>query len=163
MCRYKQIYIYIILSGIPTNDWEDNIHEHGALFAHNLHEALLQQFPCKQKPPRKTFISDDAWQIRAERRSIRRRIVQRKHTYCRHELIAAFQAWKCDAPLAGILRDGRHSCWVEWWDTSAGIEHGVEATNPSRSHPTYFASCQGCCPPATFTSDSSTSNAGSMW
>ena len=86
--------------------WELDVHEHGAHFVAQIREDLEEAFPTQRKGPYRDFITKDTWDIRGQRRTIRRRLYQRTQTTNRTDLCAAFQAWKTDQPLSGYLRSG---------------------------------------------------------
>lgn len=84
-------------------DWQSNIHDHGAVFVKQLRQSLEQRFPKNKRGPKKSFISEETWNIRGVRRSIRRRIYHRRQLAQWSDVGAAWQAWKDDVSLHQTL------------------------------------------------------------
>ena len=88
-------------------DWDSNIHDHGAVFVRQVRHALETKFPKQGRGPKKSFISDDAWQIRGARRIVRRQMYHRRCQVQWSDLGAAWYAWKTDVPLSQVAVLGR--------------------------------------------------------
>lgn len=87
--------------------WDLDIHEHGAQFVTQLRQDLEEAFPARRKGPYRDYITKDTWELRGQRRTIRKRLYQRQHTVARTGICAAFQAWKTGNSLQHELRQGR--------------------------------------------------------
>ena len=96
-----------IFTELVPIDWESNIHDHGAVFVRQLRQHLENNFCKPRRRPKKSFISDVAWSIRAERRHVRRQLYHRRQYSQMSDVGAAFRAWKANGPLRGISQQGR--------------------------------------------------------
>ena len=90
----------------PIN-WDSNIHDHGAVFVRQLRQQLENNFCKPRRGPKKSFISDVAWNIRAKRRHVRRQLYNRRQYSQMSDVGAAFRAWKTDGTLIDLLQQGR--------------------------------------------------------
>ena len=83
-----------ILQSLPQPGWAVNIHEQASTMVNELQRALQKNFPCQRKPPRADYISAEAWEIRARRRSVRRALYLASSDYA-HQLVGRiFYIWK---------------------------------------------------------------------
>ena len=60
--------------GVWDIPWTLDVHEHGAHFVAQIREDLEEAFPTQRKGPYRDFITKDTWDIRGQRRTIRRRL-----------------------------------------------------------------------------------------
>ena len=91
-------------SDIP---WDTDIHEHGAQFVKMVRDELVEAFPTKKKGPCRDYITKETWDLRNQRRTIRRRIYRRHQEILRTEVCAAFNSWKGGHPLHLDIRQGQ--------------------------------------------------------
>ena len=79
---------------LPQPGWAVNIHEQAATLVTELQSALQTRFPCKRKPPRADYISAATWELRTQRRTLRRQLFLANSTYA-HDLCGRlFYIWK---------------------------------------------------------------------
>ena len=92
--RADNVAIGNLLDRLPKYCWDVNIHEQASMMVTDLQGALQQAFPTKQKPPRAGYISEAAWQLRAQRRQYRRRLFLTRVDYGRALCPRIFYIWK---------------------------------------------------------------------
>lgn len=61
-----------IINSVSSQEWSVNSHDHYARWARDLHDKLLARFPQKRQRPRKHYISDHTWAIRASKMTVRK-------------------------------------------------------------------------------------------
>ena len=61
-----------IINSVSAQKWSVNSHDHYARWARDLHDKLLARFPQKRQRPRKHYISDHTWAIRASKMTVRK-------------------------------------------------------------------------------------------
>ena len=61
-----------IINSVSAQEWSVNSHDHYARWARDLHDKLLARFPQKRHRPRKHYISDHTWAIRASKMTVRK-------------------------------------------------------------------------------------------
>ena len=96
-----------IFNGLVPIDWESNVHDHGAVFVRQLRQQLEHHFRKPRRRPNKSFISEIAWNIRADRRHVRRQMYHRRQVGQTSDVGAALRAWKEQRLFGDILRKGR--------------------------------------------------------
>lgn len=71
-----------------------------------LRQDLATAFPAQRKGPYRDYITKETWDIRGQRRTLRKRLYQRRNEVQRTDLCAAFQAWKQRCTLSEFLTIG---------------------------------------------------------
>ena len=61
-----------ILNQAIPQEWATNAHDHYARWAKDLHDRLIARFPQKRQRPRKHYISEQTWAIRASKITVRK-------------------------------------------------------------------------------------------
>ena len=69
-----------LILNIPQPRWETNAHDHYAVWAKAMRQSLSERFTQKRAKPRKHYISDTSWAIRASKIQLRKQLAySRKH------------------------------------------------------------------------------------
>ena len=95
------------LEKLPVYPWEMSVHEQAADFTKHLRVALAEIFPCVRKPPFREYITQQAWDIRAERCKVRRKLYARHIRERTSDIGLAFRALRGDADFITLHREGR--------------------------------------------------------
>lgn len=82
-----------VLRDVQIPAWHEGIDQHAMKLVRQIHDRLCQEFPPK-KGPRKSYISEAAWQIRSMRLRLRREAIKQKHMVDCLSLSWALDCWK---------------------------------------------------------------------
>ncbi len=95
------------LEKLPVYPWEMSVHEQAADLTKHLRTALAETFPCVRKPPFREYISQQAWEIRADRCKVRRKLYARHVRERISDIGLAFRALRGDDDFITLHRAGR--------------------------------------------------------
>ena len=113
-----------VLRGVQVPDWHVGIDQHAMGLVRQIEARLCQFFP-QQKGPRKSYISDDTWQIRSLRLRLRRDSIKQKHMVDCLSLRRAFDCWKGNEVYSPreLLVEGLHLC-----NSACHVRHQIAET-----------------------------------
>ena len=73
-----------------TISWDADIHEHGARFVEQIRNDLAEAFPAQRKGPYRDYITKETWDLRGQRRTLRKHLYQRRQRIHGFDVCAAF-------------------------------------------------------------------------
>ena len=87
-----------IFQNAPAVDWSVHASDHWEMLKAYLVKECSQDFPARLRSPRKTYISDELWDMIVNLRQLRSQLRYRHQHVRRSSLYHAFQAWalQCD-------------------------------------------------------------------
>ena len=81
-----------IFANPPKCPWGMHVDQHAMAVTSWVRERLVASFPCGRKGPRKSYISDDTWNVRKKRLHVRARLQNLKAWAVN---LTLHHAWKC--------------------------------------------------------------------
>ena len=83
----------------PAVPWERGVDEHAVMLSETIHSQLVRYFPSEKSGPRRSYITDETWQIRTERIQILRKITKERAKLQLATLHDVFEAWQADLAM----------------------------------------------------------------
>lgn len=78
----------------PVISWDTHVDEHAVQLADWVEQTLHQNFPLQGCRPRKSYITDETWEIRNQRMECRRENQAQRQHGMKLTMLAAYGAWK---------------------------------------------------------------------
>ena len=79
---------------LDTPEWDTNVHIHGAQIMRNVRTQMGTHFGAMRKPPSKTYITEETWQLRCMRIDLKRAMTSVKHSIPWGLLATVFETWR---------------------------------------------------------------------
>ena len=95
--------------------WETNVHEHAQIVRDRIQEALQHCLPSRRQRPRSSYISDQSWGLRRQKKECKQRLCRMEELLCTTWILWAFSSWRFSEPLAAAYRP--HLKWLVSYDT----------------------------------------------
>ena len=94
-----QDQIQHLVQSIPDVPWTENVHTHAQTLTDTISRWLSDHFPPKKRTPRRSYIGQEAWDVRSKRAGLRRLLVTSKSSFGTYDLTIAWTAWKTRSSL----------------------------------------------------------------
>ena len=83
--------------------WNDDVQSHADKITQHFHQALCDHCPVRRQGPKKPYVSEEAWKLRADKLRCRKHLAEGRALLRREALARIFRAWQCPQSCAEAL------------------------------------------------------------